>query len=315
MKAIKYTSILNSFVSQEGFGGNYTNYIYYSVLVKYYDGTSEIVEGQSGNIAPLLAFLRTPQDEIEALRNDVKDLKASMQHSETDIGDIIDQKMTYVIDTLYPIPNVIGMKESEGITAITNSGLIPVVINKENRSIIDNRAISKCVRNSRNFKVIELTLSYKVPDVVGLPMLDAVEKLQHAGLVPTVNQVIRTNVEDGVDLSCTRKSEQALEVELEVSKRIEISSHENSDKATAQKAVGSEGQNSNSLNAKLKDENTAEIIEGLRYATNLFSVISVRRQIEELYRKTGSDVIKYILDQPNETIKEVGKQILTQLEG
>ena len=61
--AIKYTQVLNSFVSTEGSNGIMTNYIYYSVLVVNTDGSSEIVEGKSHQISHLLRYVRTPVDE------------------------------------------------------------------------------------------------------------------------------------------------------------------------------------------------------------------------------------------------------------
>ena len=65
---IKYTSIINSFVSQEGSNGSYINYVYYSILVVYVDGTAEIVEGKKDTITPLLSFLRTPVDELQDIK-------------------------------------------------------------------------------------------------------------------------------------------------------------------------------------------------------------------------------------------------------
>ncbi len=71
MAAIKYTSIINSFVSTEGYAGVMTNYIYYSLLVVYMDGTASIVEGKASDIQRYLFYLRTPQDEIEKLSQQI----------------------------------------------------------------------------------------------------------------------------------------------------------------------------------------------------------------------------------------------------
>ena len=118
--AIKYTQVLNSFVSTEGSGGIMTNYIYYSVLVVYTDGTSEIVEGSNKNIAHLLRYVRTPVDELMELKETVKELRK-------DINDIVDQKMKYVIDTLCMIPDIQDKNEVEALKLLTDAGLIPVL--------------------------------------------------------------------------------------------------------------------------------------------------------------------------------------------
>ncbi len=85
---IKYTSIINSFVSVEGVGA-YTNYVYYSVLIVFDDGTAKIVEGNSDTIAPLLVYLRTPVDEM-------KEIKQIIAHLSSDINTIkgvLDEKI------------------------------------------------------------------------------------------------------------------------------------------------------------------------------------------------------------------------------
>ena len=94
MAAIKYTSIINSFVSQEGAFGAFTNYIYYSVLVVYSDGTKEIIEGKGKEIAPLLSFLRTPVDELQEIKQLIASIPAEIRNISdymTDVIDILDE--------------------------------------------------------------------------------------------------------------------------------------------------------------------------------------------------------------------------------
>ena len=105
MAAIKYTSIINSFVSPEGSFGAITNYIYYSVLVVYSDGTKEIIEGKGKEIAPLLYFLRTPVDELQ----EIKQLITSIPWEIRSIND----NMTNVIDILDEICEKANNVESE----------------------------------------------------------------------------------------------------------------------------------------------------------------------------------------------------------
>ncbi len=65
---IDYVTILNSVISQEGGGGVYKNYVYYSLLVVNKDGTRQLVEGKEEDIHYLLRFIRTPIDELREIK-------------------------------------------------------------------------------------------------------------------------------------------------------------------------------------------------------------------------------------------------------
>ena len=84
--AIKYTQLINSFVSTEGSGGFMTNYGYYTFLVFHTDGSVRIAEGKYSDIAHLLPYIRTPMDDIAELKETIKKglsdkLEAGIRHS------------------------------------------------------------------------------------------------------------------------------------------------------------------------------------------------------------------------------------------
>ena len=112
--AIKYVQVLNSFVSTEGSGGFMTNYIYYSLLVVDTNGSKKIVEGKADQISYLLPLVRTPIDEIEELKETVKNLRR-------DINDIADQKAKYLVDSIFPIPDILNKTEVEAVDLLEKS--------------------------------------------------------------------------------------------------------------------------------------------------------------------------------------------------
>ena len=219
MALIKYTSILNSFVSQEGSMGTYTNYIYYSVLVVYTDGRAEIVEGNKNTIAPLLAFLRTPIDELQDIKQTIRSLSTDISSDiSSDISIIsqkIDYNMNYVLDSLYPIPDVRGMKQDEAIKRLEECGLIPNIVQSDG-SPDDKQVISFLQRNRRNFKYIDIGTSQNVPAVDGLTKDVAVEVLEKAGFQVEVKYVPSQEHEKDIVLRYSRNDNSTLVVELEV---------------------------------------------------------------------------------------------------
>ena len=210
MALIKYTSILNSFVSQEGSMGTYTNYIYYSVLVVYTDGRAEIVEGNKNTIAPLLAFLRTPVDELQ----DIKQTISSLSSDISIISQKIDYNMNYVLDSLYPIPDVRGMKQEDAIKRIEECQLIPNIV-QDDGTADEKQVVCYLQRNNINFKYVDIATTQIVPAVEGLTKDVAVEVLEKAGFQTNIKYVHSQEQEDIV-LHCSRTDDMTPVVELEV---------------------------------------------------------------------------------------------------
>lgn len=211
MADIKYTSIINSFVSQEGMMGNYTNYIYYSILVAYSDGTRTIVEGKSNQIAPFLRFLRTPVDELQ----DIKQLLLSLPSDMSNINNKIDDNMNYILDSLYPIPDVRGMKLEEAIKCLEERELMPNIVQGE--EISDNkRVVSFLQRSKNNFKQVDIGIALSVPSVDGLTKDVAVEVLEKAGFQVEVTYLPSEEQEHGIVLGYSRKDNTTPLVEIKV---------------------------------------------------------------------------------------------------
>ena len=121
--AIQYAQLINSFVSTEGSNGFMTNYVYYTFLVVNTDGSRRIVEGQLDSVSSLFPYVRTPIDEIEEVKQTVRNLRK-------DINEIADQKFKYAIDTLFPIPEILNKNETEALELLEKAGLEPVFINQ-----------------------------------------------------------------------------------------------------------------------------------------------------------------------------------------
>jgi hypothetical protein len=211
MADIKYTSIINSFVSQEGMMGSYTNYVYYSILVVYSDGTKSIVEGKRDQIAPFLLFLRTPVDELQ----DIKQLIQSLPSDMSNISRKIDDNMNYILDSLYPIPDVRGMKLKEATKCLEEHELLPNIVQGEEIPD-DKQVVCFLQRNKNNFKQVDIGTTQSVPAVDGLTKDVAVEVLEKAGFQVKVKYLPSEEQEHDIVLGYSRKDDTTQLVELKV---------------------------------------------------------------------------------------------------
>ena len=211
MADIKYVHILNSFVSTEGFAGNMTNYIYYSLLVVYKDNSRSIVEGKAGDIKWLLPYVRTPQDKLPEIKESIRKLRE-------DINSIVDEKMGMVSDTLYPIPDIQGRNEIEALESLKNAGLTPHLVYSYPEGTPRNGIVENFRRRKDNFKTIDLEIVHEIPDVTGLSIDEAAEKLREAGMEK--GQIYYSDVSkgrNGVILNAFRAAPDSLEIHLKVS--------------------------------------------------------------------------------------------------
>ena len=211
--AIKYTQILNSFVSTEGSNGIMTNYIYYSVLVVHTNGMREIVEGKYASILHLMPYVRMPQDEIEELRMAVKDLRQ-------DMDGLINEKIDYLVDSLYPIPDIRGMAETEAVAALEKAGLIPVPVNKYPEGTPKNGKVKAYQRNRFSFRQVDLNVIHDIPGVTGLTEENARMKLDEAGFAARVSYRPVREGKEGIVLRAGREDETSLNIQLEVSRLV-----------------------------------------------------------------------------------------------
>jgi hypothetical protein len=207
--AIKYVNVINSFVSTEGSGGFMTNYVYYTLLVVNTDGTTEIAEGKLNQVSYLLPFVRTPVDELRELKETVRGLRQ-------DISDMVDQKMTCVVDSLYPIPPIQGLNEVEALQQLELAGLKPIFVNTYPEDTPKNGVVHALKRNPDNFKEVFLLIIHPMPEVNGLQLDEAMAKLQAAGFTADVKHRVVSGVPNGQVLSCTRPDDNKLRVVLDV---------------------------------------------------------------------------------------------------
>ena len=213
MAAIKYAELIDCVVSTEGSNGMMTNYFYYNVLVVYQDGKRDLVTGQKSQIAYLLPYMRTPMD-------DVAEIKKTVQCLRQDLNSIVDQKMKYMVDSLFPIPDILDKNEVEAMDLIQEAGLIPVpeVIYPE--STPRNGVVQAYGRNADNFKKVNLRIIHPVPSVKDMNVEDALARLKEAGFEANIIHKTVSETADGIVLNCSRQDEASLLVDLEVSSSI-----------------------------------------------------------------------------------------------
>ena len=210
---IEYAQLINSFVSTEGRDGIMTNYIYYSVLVVFKNGTRKIVEDMAQNLGFLLPYIRTPQDTLRELQETVRGLRE-------DLNDLADRKIRYFVDTLFPLPDVLGMRETEARKTLEQAGFIwhPVVQYPEGTP--ESGVVRACVRNDEHFKTADVTVFHPVPEVLGLPREEALNALKKAGFTAKTEKQIVAGRENDRVLACVRADEFEMKVTLTVSTAI-----------------------------------------------------------------------------------------------
>ena len=208
--AIKYVQVINSFVSTEGSNGFMTNYVYYTLLVVNTNGTSEIVEGRLNQISSLLRYVRTPVDELEELKETVRGLR-------NDINEIVDEKVRYVLDSLFPIPDIQDKNEVEALELLDSAGLQPVFVNQYPDGVPKKGIVRAYARSSENFRMVDVEIVHDMPDVTGLKIEDAQEQLTAAGFRAEITYKVISGKEGGVILECSRKGEISMDVALVVS--------------------------------------------------------------------------------------------------
>ena len=213
MAAIKYASLIDCIVSTEGSNGFMTNYFYYNVLVVYQDGSRDLITGQKSQIAYLLPYMRTPMDDMTEIRDTVKGLRE-------DINDIINQKMKYVVDSLFPIPEIQGKNEVEALDQIKEAGLIPDLEVTYPESTPKNGYVQAYSRNTDNFKKVNVRIIHRVPSIKAMKIEDAMEKLKEAGFDANITHKVVSGTANGIILNCSRKDDTSLLVDLEVSSSI-----------------------------------------------------------------------------------------------
>ena len=210
MAKIKYASIINAYISTEGSNGFMTNYIYYSVLVAYDNGFRDIVQGKLEDIARYAPYIRTPMDELDELKETVRSLR-------NDINAIADQKVTYVIDSMFPMPAVQGLNEVEAVRLIEGAGLKPVFINDYPENTPKNGVVRAYFRNDKNFRNVDLDIIHVLPDVTGMKIEAAQALLAAAGFTVNITYTMLSDHENGIVLKCERADETSLTAELNVS--------------------------------------------------------------------------------------------------
>jgi len=213
MAAIKYASLLDCVVSSEGSNGYLTNYFYYNILVVYQDGRRDLITGRKDQIAYLLPYMQTPMDYMDSIVDSVKGLRQ-------DINDIVDQKMKHVVDSLFPIPEILNKNEVEALDLIKEAGLIPVLDVEYPESTPKNGYVHAYSRNADNFKKVNVRIIHQMPSVNDMNIDDAMAKLTEAGFEAKITHKPVSGTANGIVLNCTRSNDTSLLVNLEVSSSI-----------------------------------------------------------------------------------------------
>ena len=231
---IKYANLIDTVVSPEGSNGFLTNHIYYTVLIVYMDGSKKIVTQE--NIGLLAPYIRTPMDEIFELQETLREMRGELKNQ---LLDMVEKKTEYIIDSLYPIPDIINIKETDAIAQLEDAGLIPVYDVQYPQNTPPNGIVRAYGRNGESFKKVNVRIIHDVPDIMGLKESDALAELRKAGFTANVSHQAVTGQENGIVLHCNRDDETKLNVDLLVSRAVPETRGMNGE--AARKLLQSEG--------------------------------------------------------------------------
>ena len=187
-----------------------TNYFYYTVLVVYTDGSRELVNGKMDQISRYLPYMKTPMDDLPDVKETIKDLRQ-------EINDMVDQKVKYVLDSIFPIPDILNKNEVEAFDLLKEANLTPVLEIEYPESTPKNGIVQAYSRNKENFKKVDVRIIHKVPEIEDLKIEDAFAKLNEAGFaVKSIIYKIGTIGINGTVLRYSRSSDNELSIDLEV---------------------------------------------------------------------------------------------------
>ena len=219
MAAIQYASILNAWVSTEGFGGSMTNYIYYSVLVVTADGRRQIVEGKANEIQYLMPFVRTSQDELIQMREQLRQLEGSVKQLRQEIGTLADEKIDYVIRSLHPIPEVVGLGEREAMEKLEQAGFAVELENEYDAAVPHNGIVRACRRTADRFTAAVLDIIHPVPEILGLPEVQACGILEREGFRTRI-RFEPSDEPNGTVVSVSRERETSMDLTVTLSRNL-----------------------------------------------------------------------------------------------
>ena len=220
MAAIKYVNILNSVVSEEGSGGFLTNYIYYSLLIAYTDGTKKVVTVRDNEVSMYMPYVRTPVEELQELCSQMSDLKGTVKALRQEINELTDQKMQYVVESLYPIPELVGLTEESALQALKDAGLSACITKDYEEGLPRSGVVLAAERNKDLFKVVNMELVYPTPNLSGMSGAEATALLESEKFQVTVVEEAVADQENDLILSCEREDERNQNVVLKVTRRI-----------------------------------------------------------------------------------------------
>ncbi len=151
---------------------------------------------------------------------DIQNLSRLVQNLPNEFSRVLDQKLQYILDSLYPIPAVLEMNAPEAKEIITTSGLHPI-INCQDDVTEETGVIVSVQRSKQSFMNVELGVGLAVPSVVGMNLQSALMALKEAGFEAEVVYTIVVGHEKDQVLGCHRSLDNSKHIVLEVSRLLE----------------------------------------------------------------------------------------------
>ena len=220
MAAIKYVNILNSVVSEEGSGGFLTNYIYYSLLIAYTDGTKKVVTVRDSEVSAFMPYVRTPMDDLKALQQQMDQLQSAVKQLRNDMTVLIDGNLDYVVDSMFPLPNVKDMEQEAASEQLQEEGFRVFLKKNYPKDCASLGRVLSCVRAEGDFRKATLELYMPVPELKGLRREEALALLERDCFQVTVRERHSDQVDDDCVIDWSREDPRSMELVLTVCRKI-----------------------------------------------------------------------------------------------
>lgn len=207
MAMIAYTQFIGIRTAENGSNGFITNSTNYSMLVVYTNGSREIVEGDAHLMSIYLPYLK--EDNTSAiLQQSLTDFAARMER-------LVDERLERVFAVMYPIPDVIGLREDDAEQKLRAAGFEVVRMNSYPEGM-PLGVVHSVRRAGERYLTVEMDVRHALPEVKGLPQSQAMALLERAGFRVQLVNTYPAGAPDGTVYSCGRTSETSVEVYLDV---------------------------------------------------------------------------------------------------
>ena len=185
MALITYAEIVGTRMAEEGSGGYTVNSTSYSVLIFYSDGTVNLVEGGASQIRPFLPYMK-PRSDFNMLQPMLERLEAKLEAS---IEKTVKSSINGILyESRNPLPKGLTGTTGQEAKALLEKAGFKVVFSPAVPASTTGMVL-ECVRKEDDPMTAILIMKYDMPDITGMDVDMAIQKLRNAGFRSTIKRI------------------------------------------------------------------------------------------------------------------------------